>query len=83
MGQSPSSGPSPSSRAENVDLGQLWPFSPSNPAFWSFGAIPNPWSEASRGGVGEPGFWLPKQLAGMMEVMAKRLMDGCDEGGCC
>ena len=35
----------------------------------------------SLGGVGKPGFWL---LAGMMEVMAKRLMDGCDvPDGCC
>ena len=74
LGQSPSSGPNPSSRAEKVDLGQMWPFSPLNLAKMGFGHPKfgdSTWEEA-------------KQLAGMMEVMAKRLVDGCDvPDGCC
>ena len=84
LGQSPSSGPSPSSRAQKVDLGQMWPFLPSNPAF----AHPNPRFQPE-GCLGTPKLGIPhgrtqNNLLALMEVMAKRLMDGCDvPDGCC
>ena len=68
--------PDPGFRLQNGGLG--------NPDFGRWGnSQPLPRS-LHGGGFGKPGFWLPKQLAGMMAVTAKRLMDGCDvPHSCC